>query len=186
MGAGVARWNACRRGQQACLVCPEANEKECRNCKVIKKAETKNHHQIILGNHEFSGKRLEEKSEKGKRYHRKCEREFQKLRRSIPTTKLKVERARGAGKRESRKRGKEIIHFAATTSLTPREKEWKYEAELERSGQTRIGFTAWGLRESEKRNQAIGNSRESNVRESSGTADSEYPSLVFTQIITRS
>ena len=43
-----------------------------------------------------------------------------------------------------------------------------------------------GLRESEKRNQEIGNSRESNVRESSGTADSEYPSLVFTQIITRS
>ena len=62
------------RGQQACLVCPEANEKECKNCKLIKKAETKNHHQIILGNHEFSGKRLEEKSEKGKRYHRKCER----------------------------------------------------------------------------------------------------------------
>ena len=56
--------------------------------------------------------------------------------------------------------------------------------ESERSGQTRIGFTAWGLRESEKRNQAIGNSRESNVRESSETADSEYPSLVFTQIIT--
>ena len=81
------------RGQQACLVCPEANEKECKNCKLIKKAETKNHHQIILGNHEFSGKRLEEKSEKGKRYHRKCEREFQKSR-SIPTTKLKVERAR--------------------------------------------------------------------------------------------
>ena len=62
------------RGQQACLVCPEANEKECKNWKLIKKAETKNHHQIILGNHEFSGKRLEEKSEKGKRYHRKCER----------------------------------------------------------------------------------------------------------------
>ena len=82
------------RGQQACLVCPEANEKECKNCKLIKKAETKNHHQIILGNHEFSGKRLEEKSEKGKRYHRKGEREFQKLRRSIPTTKLKVEWAR--------------------------------------------------------------------------------------------
>ena len=61
------------RGQQACLVCPEANEKECKNWKLIKKAETKNHHQIILGNHEFSGKRLEEKSEKGKRYHRKCE-----------------------------------------------------------------------------------------------------------------
>ena len=55
----------------------------------------------------------------------------------------------------------------------------KAKPELERSGQTRIGFTAWGLRESEKRNQAIGNSRESNVRESSGTADSEYPSLVF-------
>ena len=62
----------------------------------------------------------------------------------------------------------------------------KAKPELERSGQTRIGFTAWGLRESEKRNQAIGNSRESNVRESSETADSEYPSLVFTQIITRS
>ena len=62
----------------------------------------------------------------------------------------------------------------------------KAKPELERSGQTRIGFTAWGLRESEKRNQEIGNSRESNVRESSGTADSEYPSLVFTQIITRS
>ena len=61
----------------------------------------------------------------------------------------------------------------------------KAKPELERSGQTRIGFTAWGLRESEKRNQAIGNSRESNVRESSETADSEYPSLVFTQIITR-
>ena len=58
----------------------------------------------------------------------------------------------------------------------------KAKPELERSGQTRIGFTAWGLRESEKRNQAIGNSRESNVRESSETADSEYPSLVFTQI----
>ena len=55
----------------------------------------------------------------------------------------------------------------------------KAKPELERSGQTRIGFTAWGLRESEKRNQAIGNSRESNVRESSETADSEYPSLVF-------
>ena len=62
----------------------------------------------------------------------------------------------------------------------------KAKPELERSGQTRIGFTAWGLRESEKRNKAIGNSRESNVRESSETADSEYPSLVFTQIITRS
>ena len=62
----------------------------------------------------------------------------------------------------------------------------KAKPELERSGQTRIGFKAWGLRESEKRNQAIGNSRESNVRESSETADSEYPSLVFTQIITRS
>ena len=62
----------------------------------------------------------------------------------------------------------------------------KTELQTERSGQTRIGFSAWGLRESEKRNQAIGNSRESNVRESSGTADSEYPSLVFTQIITRS
>ncbi len=53
------------------------------------------------------------------------------------------------------------------------------KTESERSGQTRIGFSAWGLRESEKRNQAIGNSRESNVRESSGTADSEYPSLVL-------
>ena len=42
----------------------------------------------------------------------------------------------------------------------------KAKPELERSGQTRIGFTAWGLRESEKRNQAIGNSRESNVRAS--------------------
>ena len=93
--------------------------------------------------------------------------------------KIESGKGEGAGKRESRKGGKEIIHFAATTSLTPREKECKYEAELERSGQTRIGFTAWGLRESEKRNQAIGNSRESNVRESSGTADSEYPSLVF-------
>ena len=62
----------------------------------------------------------------------------------------------------------------------------KAKPELERSGQTRIGFTAWGLRESEKRNQEIGNSRESNVRESSGTADSEYPWLVFTQLITRS
>ena len=31
------------------------------------------------------------------------------------------------------------------------------KAEVERSGKTRIGFTAWGLRESEKRNQAIGN-----------------------------
>mgnify|MGYP005662468773 CR=1 FL=1 len=60
------------------------------------------------------------------------------------------------------------------------------KAEVERSGKTRIGFTAWGIRESEKRNQAIGNSRESNVGESSETADSEYPSLVFTQIITRS
>ena len=41
------------------------------------------------------------------------------------------------------------------------------------------GYVVRGLRESEKRNQAIGNSRESNVRESSETADSEYPSLVF-------
>ena len=100
--------------------------------------------------------------------------------------KIESGKGEGAGKRESQKGGKEFIHFAATTSLTPREKEWKYEAELERSGQTRIGFTAWGLRESEKRNQEIGNSRESNVRESSGTADSEYPWLVFTQLITRS
>ena len=106
-------------------------------------------------------------------------REFKKLS-PIPTTKVKW-KGKGAGKRESRKGGKEFIHFAATTSLTPREKEWKYEAELERSGQTRIGFAAWGLRESEKRNQEFGNSRESNVRESSETADLEYPSLVFTQ-----
>ena len=110
------------RGQQACLVCPEANEKECKNCKLIKKAETRNHHQITLGNHEFSGKRLEEKSEKGKRYHRKCKREFQKLS-PIPTTKFESGKGEGAGKRESRKGGKEFIHFAATTSLTPREKE---------------------------------------------------------------
>ena len=92
------------RGQQACLVCPEANEKECKNCKLIKKAETKNHHQIILGNHEFSGKRLEEKSEKGKRYHRKFEREFQKLRGSIPTTKWKG-KGRGSGKTGKSKKG---------------------------------------------------------------------------------
>jgi len=45
---------------------PFYNLKYFLNCKLIKKAETKNHHQIILGNHEFSGKRLEEKSEKGK------------------------------------------------------------------------------------------------------------------------
>ena len=64
------------RGQQACLVCPEANEKECKNCKLIKKAETKNHHQIILGNHEFSGKRLEEKSEKGKKVSSKVRESF--------------------------------------------------------------------------------------------------------------
>ena len=31
----------CLRGQQACLVCPEANEKECKNCKLIKKVEEK-------------------------------------------------------------------------------------------------------------------------------------------------
>jgi hypothetical protein len=110
------------RGQQACLVCPEANEKECKNCKLIKKAETKNHHQIILGNHEFSGKRLEEKSEKGKRYHRKCEREFQKFEINFHP-QIESGKGEAAGKRESRKGGKEIIHFAATTSLTPREKE---------------------------------------------------------------
>ena len=109
------------RGQQACLVCPEANEKECKNWKLIKKAETKNHHQIILGNHEFSGKRLEEKSEKGKRYHRKCGR-VSKVE-SNSNHKIESGKGEGAGKRESRKGGKEIIHFAATTSLTPREKE---------------------------------------------------------------
>ena len=81
-----------RPASLSCL--PGSKRKGVQNCKLIKKAETKNHHQIILGNHEFSGKRLEEKSEKGKRYHRKCEREFQKLRRSIPTTKVKGERAR--------------------------------------------------------------------------------------------
>lgn len=52
-----------RPASLSCLPGTEANEKECINCKLIKKAETKNHHQIILGNHEFSGKRLEEKSE---------------------------------------------------------------------------------------------------------------------------
>ena len=100
--------------------------------------------------------------------------------------KLKVERARQweNGKGEKGARKSFILPPQPASRLEKRND--KAKPELERSGQTRIGFTAWGLRESEKRNQAIGNSRESNVRESSETADSEYPSLVFTQIITRS
>ena len=37
--------------------------------------------------------------------------------------KIESGKGEGAEKRESRKGGKEIIHFAATTSLTPREKQ---------------------------------------------------------------
>ena len=101
---------------------------------------------------------------------------------------MKVERARQRenGKVEKGARNSFILPPQPASRLEKRNDKAKPELEIERSGQTRIGFTAWGLRESEKRNQAIGNSRESNVRESSETADSEYPSLVFTQIITRS
>ena len=86
------------------LFARKQTKRSAKNCKLIKKAETKNHHQIILGNHEFSGKRLEEKSEKGKRYHRKGEREFQKLRGSISTTRWKW-KGRGSGKTGKSKRG---------------------------------------------------------------------------------
>ena len=99
---------------------------------------------------------------------------------------MEVERARERenGKVEKGARKSFILPPQPASRLEKKNESVKTESE--RSGQTRIGFSAWGLRESEKRNQAIGNSRESNVRESSGTADSEYPSLVFTQIITRS
>ena len=97
-----------------------------------------------------------------------------------------VRRERRARRRGAKPRRAFILPPQPTSRLEKKNANVKTESETERSGQTRIGFSAWGLRESEKRNQAIGNSRESNVRESSGTADSEYPSLVFTQIITRS
>ena len=85
------------RGQQACLVCPEANEKECKNCKLIKKAETKNHHQIILGNHEFSGKRLEEKSEKRKKVSSKVRERVSKVE-ILSNHKIESGKGEGSGK----------------------------------------------------------------------------------------
>ena len=68
-----------------------------------------------------------------------------------------------AGERKKGARRSFILPPQPASRLEKRNDSVK--AALERSGQTRIGFTAWGLRESEKRNQAIGNSRESQMSE---------------------
>ena len=98
------------------------------------------------------------------------------IRAFTPATQAKREREKEKG----HSKDKETIHFAACrhNQLPASRKGMITKADLDRSGQTSIGFTARELRESEKRNQAIGNSRNSNARESSETADSECPSLL--------
>ena len=59
--------------------------------------------------------------------------------------------------------------------------------ELERSGQTRIGFTAWGLRESERRETRQMEIRESQMSEPAARQlTRSIPRWVFTHLITRS
>ena len=87
---------------------------------VFQERGSKKYHQLILGNHHFSGERREEEIRKQELYHTRVGRgniDQQETIQYIQTTNGKGGRA-GKG-------SKEIIHFAATTSLTPREKEWE-------------------------------------------------------------
>ena len=97
---------------------------------------SKNIINFILRNHRFSGKKLEGKSKK-EVYHR-SEREIEKLKTTLATN---LERT-SARRVTDEKGGKEIIHFATKTSLTPRKRGMIWQGERDLSvyglGTTRI------------------------------------------------